>query len=273
MPIKQTIPTNSGDYLQFGNATTPVAAQVGGYEDSTGNGHLELYTTKTGTVTEQMRITQNGGIAFAGATNYGTSGQYLKSNGDAAPTWVTVPSSYVGPQGQVFTASGTLPIPTGITKVKATVVGAGGAGAGSAGCSFNSGGGGGGTAIVWLTGLTPGNTITVTRGAGNTSGTGGSSSISSGTQTITTATGSGGGLGTSGSGSGPGGAAGAGSGGTLNLTGTVGGAGTNAGGTVQSSGGPSFLGGGGNAFGAGVNGGGGGGGSGSGGNGVIIFEY
>ena len=36
-----------------------------------------------------MRITQNGGIAFAGATNYGTSGQYLKSNGDAAPTWVT----------------------------------------------------------------------------------------------------------------------------------------------------------------------------------------
>lgn len=62
MPIKQTVPTNSGDYLQFGNATTPVAAQVGGYEDSTGNGHLELYTTASGTSTERMRIDSSGNV-------------------------------------------------------------------------------------------------------------------------------------------------------------------------------------------------------------------
>jgi hypothetical protein len=64
MPIKQTIPTNSGDYVQFGNATTPVAAQVGGYEDSTGNGHLELYTTASGTVTEQVRVTSAGKVGI-----------------------------------------------------------------------------------------------------------------------------------------------------------------------------------------------------------------
>ena len=62
MPIKQTIPTNSSDSVQFGNATTPVAAQVGGYEDSTGNGHLELYTTASGTSTERMRIDANGNV-------------------------------------------------------------------------------------------------------------------------------------------------------------------------------------------------------------------
>ena len=64
MPIKQTVPTNSGDYLQFGNATTPVAAQIGGYEDSTGNGHLDLYTTASGTVTEQVRVTSAGNVGI-----------------------------------------------------------------------------------------------------------------------------------------------------------------------------------------------------------------
>jgi len=39
---------------------------------------------------EKMRITNNGGIAFNGAANYGTSGYVLQSNGDAAPTWVNV---------------------------------------------------------------------------------------------------------------------------------------------------------------------------------------
>jgi hypothetical protein len=37
-----------------------------------------------------MRVTQSGALAFAGAANYGTSGQYLKSNGDAAPSWSNV---------------------------------------------------------------------------------------------------------------------------------------------------------------------------------------
>lgn len=38
---------------------------------------------------EKMRITSTGALAFNGATNYGTSGQVLQSNGNASPTWVS----------------------------------------------------------------------------------------------------------------------------------------------------------------------------------------
>ena len=46
-------------------------------------------TDATGATPERLRITQNGGIAFGGVANYGTAGQILQSNGDAAPTWVS----------------------------------------------------------------------------------------------------------------------------------------------------------------------------------------
>jgi hypothetical protein len=78
---------------------------------------------------------------------------------------------------QVFTSSGTFTVPTGITKVKVTVVGGGGGGG-----SFNSGsylgGGGGGAAIEIISGLTPGGTVSVTVGAGGAyNATGGTSSF------------------------------------------------------------------------------------------------
>lgn len=53
--------------------------------------------------TERLRITSNGGIAFNGSTNYGSSGQILQSNGDAAPTWVPVSGTTVGTSTQVQT--------------------------------------------------------------------------------------------------------------------------------------------------------------------------
>lgn len=130
----------------------------------------------------------------------GTTGQILTSNGAGAdPSYQTMTNSYVGGRGQVFTSSGTFTIPTGITAVKVTVVGGGGGGGAGANniCGYNGGaGGGGGGAIKFLTGLTSGNTITVTvgaagaRAANNTAGgsTGGTSSVSSGTQSITTIT-------------------------------------------------------------------------------------
>lgn len=105
-----------------------------------------------------------------------------------------------GYQRQIFTSSGTFIIPPGVTQVKVTVVGGGGAGGGSDATHVGSGGGSGGVAIKWLTGLTPGNTLTVTVGAGGAAvsagagNNGGSSSISSGTQAIGTIT-AGGGLG------------------------------------------------------------------------------
>jgi hypothetical protein len=115
-------------------------------------------------------------------------------------TWATV-TSLPGAQGQVFTSNGTFTIPSGISALKVTALGGGGGGGGasSAVCFGGSGGGGGGggTAVTYLTGLTPGNTLSVTVGAGGTAGgtggTGGTSSVASGTQSITTISGSGGG--------------------------------------------------------------------------------
>lgn len=102
---------------------------------------------------------------------------------------------------QVFTANGTFTINS--TAVKVTVVAGGGAGGGSSGANNLGGGGGsGGAAIKTLTGLTVGNTLSVTIGAGGTGvsngngNAGGTSSVASGTQTITTITTNGGSGGT-----------------------------------------------------------------------------
>jgi len=129
----------------------------------------------------------------------GASGNVLTSNGT---TWQsTAPAAgYVGPTTQVFSSNGTFTIPSGITKVKVTLVGGGGGTSGGANFAEILAGGGGATAIKWLTGLTSGNTISVTVGSGGTAsgsgsiagGAGGNSSIASGTQSITTVTANGG---------------------------------------------------------------------------------
>ena len=108
-------------------------------------------------------------------------------------------TAFVGSRAQLFSANGTFTIPTGITALKVTVIGGGGGGGGAAnvqGC----GGGGGGTAISFLTGLTSGNTLSVTIGGGGsggasangTGGTGGTTSLASGTQSISTISATGG---------------------------------------------------------------------------------
>lgn len=235
-------------------------------------------------------LAQNGNlISLAGSlTTSGANALTLTTTGS---TNVTLPTTgtlatttQLGIGATAFTASGTFTIPTGVTKVKATVVGGGAAGAANApsGCSPSSGAGGGagGAAIVWLTGLTPGNTITVTVGtAGNTS------SIASGTQTITTVSATGGATGGAGS------AGGLGASGTLNIQGGPGAAGVSR--TVGNpdnggAGGASILGGGGRgststggvggAYGGGGAGGGYNGttasiGGGVGATGVVFFEY
>ena len=59
-----------------------------------GNGEWSVSTAPSGTsgaactLTERMRITTNGGLAYGGGSNYGTAGQVLQSNGDTTPTWV-----------------------------------------------------------------------------------------------------------------------------------------------------------------------------------------
>jgi hypothetical protein len=60
-------------------------------------GYLAFSTRNAAaTVVERLRITQNGGFAFAGASNFGTAGQFLQSNGDAAPTWASASSLAAG---------------------------------------------------------------------------------------------------------------------------------------------------------------------------------
>lgn len=117
----------------------------------------------------------------------------ITDNGATTNGQITVTKiNGVGFQRQVFTSSGTFTIAAGVTQIKVTVV-AGGGGGGGAGTTNNGGGGGaGGNSIKWLTGLTPGNTLAVTVGAGgtgvsaNTGNTGTNSQVASGTQSITT---------------------------------------------------------------------------------------
>jgi len=180
-----------------------------------------------------------GGVIVGTGTAYsstaaGTSGYFLQSNGSAAPTWAIAGGGLGGTT--VFTSSGTFTIPAGKTVVKVTVQGGGASGAGCGVCGQNyatGGGGGGGTAIKYLTGLTPGNTLTVTVGVGTTGGTGvgtagNTSSVASGTQSITTISATGGGAGTrvlspsAGFASSSGGTGGAGTNGDVNISGGTG---------------------------------------------------
>lgn len=276
--------TGPGEPYLFGSA--PSGAGASGNlviaTDSTGSSNaIQFYTGgfNQAKSAARMTIAGTGAIGFNGAT-YGSSGQVLTSAGSgASPTWSTPSSGLPGVLGQAFTSSGTFTIPANVTALKITVVGGGGNGGSGASTAYASGGGGGGTAISYLTGLTPGNTLAVTVG-----GAGGNSTVASGTQTISTITGGGGGSG--GGGIGTAGSGGSGSGGTINI-GASGGVSGEAGCSFMSgAGGSSTLGGGGagitggSAVGgsAGRNYGGGGGGGiyaggGSGAQGIVIFEW
>ena len=257
--VTQTIGT-----LALTNALT--VANGGTGQTTYTNGQLLIGNT-TGNTLTKATLTAGTGISI---TNGAGSISIAASGGTS-----------VGISATTFTSSGTFTIPTGVTKIKMTIVGGGGNG--SAGTTSGSnklgggGGGGGGAAIKYLTGLTPGNTLTVTVGsAGNTS------SVASGTQSITTVSATGnGGLGSSGD---------------INIRGGAGtpylGAPTTNGGDVRGGiGGSSIMGGGGGsgqggAGGAGgaYGGGGGGGGfsggccgsaagGGAGAAGVVLIEY
>lgn len=197
-----------------------------------------------------------------------------------------------GPKAQLFLASGTFTIP--VTSIKITAVGAGGAGGGSTAAFTGTGGSSGGTTIRWLSGLTPGNTLTVTIGNGGTGvsgasgNTGGNTTVSSGTQIITSIVSNGGPGGATNAFAGGAATAAAGSGGDINLGGTAGANGTQLTGQVivGGNGAPSFLGGGvsgvANSTGVAANvpgaGGSGSGGAatntgGAGANGTVIFEW
>jgi hypothetical protein len=104
-PIAGTLRGASGTGTNITGA--PLILQGGNGTGSGGGGHIAFLTAPAGTsgtgannLTEEMRITRNGGIAFGGAANFGSAGQVLVSNGDASPTWKAAPSS--GPAFSAF---------------------------------------------------------------------------------------------------------------------------------------------------------------------------
>jgi len=156
-------------------------------------------TSATLTIANGKTLTANNTLTLAGTDGTTLTGPATTPTGGVLAFGI--------PKFQQFTGSGTFTIPAGVTAAKVTVVGAGGAGGGCAAGTNNGGGGGaGGVGIKWLSGLTPGNTLTVTVGTGGagisnaTGNAGGASSVSSGTQTITTVSANGGGGGFSGAG-------------------------------------------------------------------------
>lgn len=135
-------------------------------------------------------------------------------------TWASISNAYVGGSGQVFTASGTFTVPSGVTAVKVIVVGGGGAGGGAASGNQvgGNGGGAGGLALRYITGLTPGGTVSVTVGVGGTGSTGnGGAGGTSSFGAFCSATGGSGGLANAGRKTRT--AGGAGSGGDINVVG------------------------------------------------------
>jgi hypothetical protein len=164
-----------------------------------------VVTIAQGGTNNASLVVTAGGVVYTDGSKLvnvgaGTANQILQSNGASAPTWVNASAGGLGGT-TVFTSSGTFTIPTGKTVVKVTVVGGGGSTQALSGGSITtcSGGGGGGSAIKYLTGLTPGNTLTVTV-AGTTSvgNSGSTSSVASGTQSITTISATGGTVGSRG---------------------------------------------------------------------------
>ena len=95
---------------------------------STNSKYMTFFTQQSGSAAaEKVRITETGAIAFSGASNYGTSGQILKSNGNAAPTWVDS-STVSGVTDVVVTQQGrshpcTLPITVDGTSTKTIGIG------------------------------------------------------------------------------------------------------------------------------------------------------
>lgn len=259
---------NPAGTLATGTITTP-ASPVDGMT-------ITIQTTKQITA---LTLTANTGQSISsGATSLGANASVSYIYRLASTTWFPYSSgsSLPGVLGQAFTTAGsgqTFTIPSGVTALKVTVVAGGAAGGASNSSPKSVGGGAGGSAVAYLTGLTPGNTLSVTVGAAA-----GASSVASGTQTISTVSATAGTAGASG------GAGGSGSGGSINVTGSSGqqpasAIGGNGAGSIFGTGGTGGNGVNGNAavnYGAGGGGGGSGCGVTSGGagyQGVVIFEW
>ncbi|SQC34205.1 glycine-rich domain-containing protein [Kluyvera cryocrescens] len=138
----------------------------------------------------------------------------------------------------------TFTVPDGVYRIKCRVIGGGGGAGGSASAKSGGGGGAGGYAEGWID-VTPGQTITITVGAGGQGGTAGNFGVSGGLSSVGGfMSASGGAYGDAGGGgTGAGGFGGAGTGGSVNSVGSDGSDGTTTGAVGAGAGGGSALGG------------------------------
>ena len=187
----------SGNAATATTATSTPTLQTTNYtiQESSGNLIIKNGTTQIGSI-------DSAGNHTAATTKIGTAGVTFP---DAT---IQGTAFWAGIKAQLFNTVGsgyTFTIPAGVTAIKVTLAaGGGGGGAGQSGACPNNGGVGGygGNAVQYFTGLTAGNTLSITvgsggsGGSGGTGGSGGATSIASGTQTITTlsCTGGGGGF-------------------------------------------------------------------------------
>ena len=219
----------------FVNAATNITGTLPIANGGTGTSST-TFTNLTTNVTGTLPVTNGGtgvatlttpyGVLAAGTTatgevqniGAGTSGQVLVSNGASAlPSFQSFSAGLSGLKSQAFTSPGTFTVPSGVTQAKVTVIAGGGGGGGNIigyGGIFGGVGGAGGLNINYVTGLTPGGTVSVTVGSGgNPSGAGGTSTFGPGGSPATTITATGGGGGnTAGPGAGNPGSGGSGGG-------------------------------------------------------------
>lgn len=197
---------------------------------------------------ERVRITSNGGVAFGGASNFGSSGQVLESNGDGPPSWITKGQVY---RTRVLTSGTTYTTPSDVEALYVFVFGATGGRSGVSGgmggpgysetyyaspaASYTYSIGAAGTNTGTAGGTTTFGAMSVTGSAGVTTTTGGTGGVGSGGTFNATGGSGGNGNGTT-SGGGTGGAGSrAGNGGNAgNAAGSVGGGGGGTGGNNAS---------------------------------------
>lgn len=135
------------------------AAAIGGYP----RGAIVLSTVTAGKLWLSTVDGNTTDPDSAGAAGWVTSGD-IQAAVQAGLGYM----AYVTPGTYTFV------VPSGVTKVKVRVWGAGGGSSASSGAgSYTAGAGGGGYAERFISGLTPGQSITVTVGAGGTAATAG----------------------------------------------------------------------------------------------------
>ena len=211
-----TMPGASSTLAGLGNANSWTASQTFTAGTSSiylganagNNGVATFYGSTSGSVTVKAAAAAGTSTVFQLPATNGTNGYVLQTDGTGVTSWAA--SGGGSSSGTLisvvsYTSSQTVTIPTGATQAYVELWGGtGGSGGNNIAGNGSATGGGGAYLEKYLTGLTAGNTLALTIGAGGTAGVGstttptaggngGSSTLGSGTQTISTLTSPGGG--------------------------------------------------------------------------------